>query len=68
MKRSKLRNTFLKSRKLGKLLKKEDISKVTDNQTFWKTVLPLFSNKLSKSEKINLTEGNKAISNNDKLC
>ena len=34
-----------------------DIRKVTDIQNFWKTVVPLFSNKFSKSEKINLTEG-----------
>ena len=78
MKRSKLRNMFLKSRNLSdrknytsqrnlckKLLKSTkrtyfnnlDISKVTDNRTFWKTVLPLFSNKFSKSKKLNLTEG-----------
>ena len=41
--------------------------KVTDNRTFWKTVVPLFSNKFSKSEKINLTEGNKTISNDDEI-
>ena len=89
MKRSKLRNKFLKSRNLSdrknytsqrnlckKLLKSTkrtyfnnlDIRKVTDNRTFWKTVVPLFSNKFSKSEKINLTEGNKTISNDDELC
>ena len=89
MKRSKLRNKFLKSRSLSdrknytsqrnlckKLLKSTkrtyfnnlDIRKVTDNRTFWKTVVPLFSNKFSKSEKINLTEGNKTISNDDELC
>ena len=45
-----------------------DIRKVTDNRKFWKTVVPLFSNKFLKSEKINLTEGNKAISNDDELC
>ena len=45
-----------------------DIRKDTDNQTFWKTVVPLFSNKFSKSKKINLKEGNKTISNDDKLC
>ena len=45
-----------------------DIRKVTDNRTFWKTVVPLFSNKFSKSEKINLTEENKTISNDDGLC
>ena len=44
-----------------------DVTKVTDNRTFWKTVAPLFSNKFSKSEKINLTEENKTISNYDGL-
>ena len=33
-----------------------------------KTLVPLFSNKFSKSEKINFTEGNKIISNDDELC
>ena len=45
-----------------------DIRKVTDNRRFWKTVIPIFSNKCSKSEKISLTEGNKTISNDDELC
>ena len=89
MKRSKLRNKFLKSRNLSdrknytsqrnlckKLLKNNtkrtysnnlDIRKVTENRTFWKTAVPLFSNKFLKSEKINLTEGNKTISNDDEL-
>ena len=85
MKRSKLRNKFLKSRRKNhtsqrnlckKLLKNTkrtyfnnlDIKKVTDNRTFWKTIVPLFSSKFSKSEKINLTEGNRKISNDDELC
>ena len=88
MKRSKLRNMFLKSRILSdrkndtsqrnpckKLLKNTkrtyfnilDIKKVTDNRTFCKIVVPLFSNKFSTSEKINLAEGNKTISNDDEL-
>ena len=70
MKRSKLRNKFLKSRNLSdrknyiqinlckRLLKNTkrayfnnlDMWKVTDNRTFRKTVVPLFSNKFSKSE------------------
>ena len=45
-----------------------DNRKVTDNWTFWKTVVLLFSNKFSKSGKINLTQGNKAISNKNELC
>ena len=44
------------------------IKKITDNRTFWKNVVPLFSNKFSKSEKINSTEGDKTISNDDELC
>ena len=89
MRRSKLRNKFLKSRNLSdrknytskrnlckKLLKNTkrtyfdnlDIRKVTDNRTVWKTVVPRFSNKFSKNEKINLTEGNKTVPNDDELC
>ena len=45
-----------------------DNRKVTDNWTFWKTVVLPFSNKFSKSGKINLTEWNKAISNKNELC
>ena len=89
MKRSKLRNKFLKSRNLSdrknytshrnlckKLLKNTkrtyfnnfDIKKVTDNRKSWKTVVPVFSNKFSKIKKINLTDGNKTISNKKELC
>ena len=45
-----------------------DINKVTDNLTFWKTVVPLFSSKFSKREKMNLTEGNKTIWKDAELC
>ena len=53
-----LRKKLLKSTKRT-YFNNLDIRKVTDNRTFWKTVVPLFSNKFSKSKKINLTEGNK---------
>ena len=33
--------------------------KITDNRTFWKTVVPLFTNKASRGEKIILTEAEK---------
>ena len=33
-----------------------DIKKVTDNKTFWKTIIPLFTKRPLKGEKINLTE------------
>ena len=45
-----------------------DINKVTDNRTFWKSVVPLFFNKFSKSQKMNLTDGNKTISNDNEPC
>ena len=35
---------------------------VTDNRTFWKTVKPLLSEKVTKNYKINLVEGDKIIS------
>ena len=72
MKRSKIRNKFVKSRNLSdrknfckKMLKNTKrtcfnnlgIRKVTDNRTFRKIIVPLFSKKFSKSEKINLVDG-----------
>ena len=44
-----------------------DIKKVTDNRTFWKTVVPMFSNKFSRNEKINLTEENEVVSTDSEL-
>ena len=38
-----------------------DIMYITDNRTFWKTVVPLFSNKFLRNEKINLTRENEII-------
>ena len=75
MKRSRLRNKFLKSiidrknynvqrnycKKLLRSTKKSYfntlyISKINDNSSLWKTIVPLFLKKTSRSEKINLTE------------
>ena len=41
---------------------------VTDNRTFWKTVVPLFTNKVSRGEKIILTEVEIHISDDKKIC
>ena len=41
--------------------------KITDNRTFWKTVVPLFTNKASKGEKIILNEAEKHISDNKNI-
>ena len=42
--------------------------KITDNRTFWKTVVPLFTNKASRGEKIILNEAEKHISDDKKIC
>ena len=45
-----------------------DIKKVTDNKTFWKTTIPLFTKRPLKGEKINLSQNGKNISNDTELC
>ena len=45
-----------------------DISKIIDNRSFWKTIVPLFSKKNSKSEKNNLAEEDKNVLGNAELC
>ena len=45
------------------------ISKINDNRSLWKTIVPLFSKKKTlKSEKINLNEECKNVSDNAELC
>ena len=65
-------NKFRKQRNsCAKLFRKEkrnyynnlDISHITDNKKFWKTVKPFFSDKSHSNNKIVLTEGEKIISN-----
>ena len=41
---------------------------VTDNRTFWKTVKPLLSEKVTKHSKINLVEDDKIISRDDQIA
>ena len=41
-----------------------DISKINDNRSLWKTIVPLFPKKNSKSKKINLTEESRNASGN----
>ena len=71
------RKTYTSQRNICKKLLKNtkttylnnlDVSNVTDNRRFWKTVVPLFSTKFSKSEKIKLTERNTTISSDDEPC
>ena len=61
----KFKNAYNKQRnicaKMVKKAKKEyfqniNLSKITDNKKFWKTVRPLLSNKVKTNHKINLTE------------
>ena len=89
MKRSRLRNKFLKDRtennqknfklqrnfckKLLRATKKSyysnrDIKNVTDNKTFWKTIILFFTKRPLKGEKILLIENGKTISNDSELC
>lgn len=75
MKRSKLRNKFLKDRtettcsKLFRSTKKScysglDLKKVTNNKAFWRIITPLFTKSPLKCENINLAENGKNFSNN----
>ena len=64
MKRSRLRNKFLKDRVYSNL----DIKKVTDNKTFWKAIILLFTKRPLKGEKINFIENGQNISNDTELC
>ena len=45
-----------------------DAKKVTDNKTFWKTIIPLFTKRPIKGGKNNLTENGKNILNDTELC
>ena len=88
MKRSKLRNRFLKEKSevsrtayttqrnycinLLRKTKTEQfgnikINNIADNKTFWKTVKPLFSNKMNHIETINLIDNGVTLSNNGEI-
>ena len=41
---------------------------ITDNRTFWQTVVPLFTKKASKVEKIIFNKAEKHISDDKKIC
>ena len=45
-----------------------DTKKVTDNRTFWRTVVPIFTNKNLKSDNIILNEQGKTVSDKKELC
>ena len=72
MKRSRLRNIFLKHRtntnKKKSYFENLDTKKSTDNRSFWRTVLPLFPQNSSKGEKINLIDDSKNINSDEELC
>ena len=42
--------------------------KTTGNRTFWESVVPFFTNKASRGEKIILNEAEKHISDDKKIC
>ena len=45
-----------------------DTKRVTDNKTFWRTIVPTFTNKNSKSDKIILNNEGKTVSDEKDLC
>ena len=45
-----------------------DTKKITDNRSFWRTFLPLFTQNSSKGERINLIDNSKIISGDEELC
>ena len=45
-----------------------DTKVVIDNRTFWKTVKPLLSEKVTKLSKINLVKDDKTISRDDQIA
>ena len=45
-----------------------DIKKVTDNRTFWRSIISRLTKRHLKGEKINLLENGKNISNDTELC
>ena len=89
MKRSKLRNDFLKDRNDAfqsadrkqrnlcviflRKAKKQYFSnlepkRITDNKKFWKSVKPLFSDKITVKEIINLTENGEILSSDTDIA
>ena len=67
---------YRKHRNLVTLLKREETKKYfedkckngTSNKDFWNTVKPFFSKSKTKQESITLREGNKLITDCDKVC
>ena len=41
---------------------------MTDNRTFWRAFVPIFSNENSKSDKIILNEDGKSVRDKKELC
>ena len=73
MKWSRLRNKYLKSKKLQHGPRKKecfndlDTKKVINKRNFWGTVIPIFSNN-TKSDKIFLNRDSKTLSDKKNSC
>ena len=63
-----IQRNFCKELPKKKYFNNLNTKKITDNKTFWRTVVPTFSNKNSKSDKIILNEEGKTISDEKELC
>ena len=44
------------------------LSEITDNKKFWKSVSPLFDNKVTIGQKINLIEKNVLVTSNEDIA
>ena len=44
-----------------------NMQKITDNKIFWKTIIPLFTERSLKGEKFDLIENRKDVSNDTEL-
>ena len=59
--------------KMVKKAKKEhyqniSLSEITDNKKFWKTISPLFGNKVKTNQKINLIEKNVLVTSDEEIA
>ena len=66
MQRNLLKKLLRKTKK--SYLESLNTKKFTDNRTCWQTVVPLYTKKTSKGEKIILNEAEKHISDDKKIC
>ena len=77
MTKTRLRNRFLKQRNYCVSLMRENkkqyygflnVNRITDNKNFWRVVKPNFSNKILGTNRVILRDGDKIISDTEKVA